>query len=921
MKALPSICFREFFRHPLVLNLPFLYDIFSMTLNSRLTELTETLSRLESEYQSLLEAFSLSLDRHWEVLERQTGNVSWRYFRSELKLPKQGWKIHVSSTATEAIRLIEKVLPYLVDSHASFKLPSSLKNFVYLNSGQGGSTQVGKTLTVYPVDDIMCRDLCLGIDERWYSNSAPVVPFDLSLGSCSSVYIRYGAIAGQYAVIDAHGQYTPAIHKPDGILVADRRDDPSGMLTWASAPPLECVFSGQQLQSKFQVGSNIYFSLRLIHSGIKGSVFLGVCGLTASSVIIKIGYRGVYSDLLGLDAMDRLRNEFGILTKLNDSGKKGLIPAPIGLEIGDDFAVLVLEDISGIPLHHLHRLSWNAQVDGIVSLMKAVATLHTLGFVHRDIKLANAVIADDGRAYLIDFELACRLGESRPILGQTRSYNPPENKWLSPPESTTDCYALGISLVHIILGCDPAELPLGRGRLIGLLHLIGACDYIELVSNLTDPIPSNRPTADVAAKTLKDIGAKNFQPAPITPKRIQANRRWLIRAASEAAKRSTEFLVQDGELLAWRNEHLFSHYCCEGINLGAAGIILGLATIAVSLGHNSFTSNIGSSVRWLASRDSFHEAHGLFTGNAGVALAMCVGAGFTPDRDLIRAKALKRLKIASQQVTEVDLFHGSAGIVLAGCLIAEVIGDYSSLEIVRPLADRLIRSPKQIGDLIIWEKIGGTDKAEDFSVGVSHGSAGIALALARWSHLTSDLPASTLAKEVFLGLYQAARTVDQKTLRSQINDSSSPAPHGNWCHGPAGYLWSMLYAFGDDSQLSQPIDWAVNVFDGASLIHNPTICHGLAGQLELCRMLKAIPRHYALADRRAEKVTAALRLLQQRREGLIAWSSENPDVFTPDLWVGFLGTAAVLSMSIVSGNDALLSGHWLRQCSEFASFS
>ena len=41
----------------------------------------------------------------------------------------------------------------------------------------------------------------------------------------------------------------------------------------------------------------------------------------------------------------------------------------------------------------------------------------------------------------------------------------------------------------------------------------------------------------------------------------------------------------------------------------------------------------------------------------------------------MRARALERLTIAARGVTEVDLFFGAAGLVWAGCLIAEVTGD------------------------------------------------------------------------------------------------------------------------------------------------------------------------------------------------------------------------------------------------------
>jgi hypothetical protein len=190
------------------------------------------------------------------------------------------------------------------------------------------------------------------------------------------------------------------------------------------------------------------------------------------------------------------------------------------------------------------------------------------------------------------------------------------------------------------------------------------------------------------------------------------------------------------------------------------------------------------------------------------------------------------------------------------------------------------------------------------------------LALAHWGQAASDDVALSLARGVFQGLYLGGRSDDQRTLRYHIDASSASAPPGTWCHGPAGYLWCLLNAFGDDPQFCEPIDWAVEAFGGAPLVQSPTFCHGLAGQIELCRLLRAVPRHRGFADLRVTRLTNVLRLLAQRRKGLITWSSEDPEVFTPDLWVGFLGPAAALAMSTVPGHEPILSGSWLRRCAE-----
>ena len=59
---------------------------------------------------------------------------------------------------------------------------------------------------------------------------------------------------------------------------------------------------------------------------------------------------------------------------------------------------------------------------------------------------------------------------------------------------------------------------------------------------------------------------------------------------------ATAFLISDGDGCAWRNNHLFSEYRCEGINLGASGVILGLAARNSCVATNSPAT--GRRARW-----------------------------------------------------------------------------------------------------------------------------------------------------------------------------------------------------------------------------------------------------------------------------------------------------------------------------------
>src|SRR5205085_5172020 len=67
--------------------------------------------------------------------------------------PDQGWKLHVSATARNAEEVLQRVLPVLLAEPCAFKVAASSEQLAGLNDGGGGRSQIGKFITVYPVDD------------------------------------------------------------------------------------------------------------------------------------------------------------------------------------------------------------------------------------------------------------------------------------------------------------------------------------------------------------------------------------------------------------------------------------------------------------------------------------------------------------------------------------------------------------------------------------------------------------------------------------------------------------------------------------------------------------------------------------------------------------------------------------------------
>ena len=89
-----------------------------------------------------------------------------------------------------------------------------------------------------------------------------------------------------------------------------------------------------------------------------------------------------------------------------------------------------------------------------IGLLKAIATLHRLEIVHRDIKTDNIHLGQDGCLRILDFGVAISLGERKadePI-GQagTPSYMAPELFENAEPQFGYDLYAAGVTLYHLL---------------------------------------------------------------------------------------------------------------------------------------------------------------------------------------------------------------------------------------------------------------------------------------------------------------------------------------------------------------------------------------------------------------------------------------------------------------------------------------
>ncbi|MFW5692238.1 MAG: protein kinase domain-containing protein [Chloroflexota bacterium] len=94
-------------------------------------------------------------------------------------------------------------------------------------------------------------------------------------------------------------------------------------------------------------------------------------------------------------------------------------------------------------------------------LASALSYAHKLGMIHRDVKPANIIIMNDGRAVLTDFGIA-RMAQGSKLTQEgitvgTPAYMSPEQATGEPIDSRSDLYALAIIIYEMIAGFPPFD--------------------------------------------------------------------------------------------------------------------------------------------------------------------------------------------------------------------------------------------------------------------------------------------------------------------------------------------------------------------------------------------------------------------------------------------------------------------------------
>lgn len=187
------------------------------------------------------------------------------------------------------------------------------------------------------------------------------------------------------------------------------------------------------------------------------AVYLAEKESADTKVVLKV-LRQVPDVSDGIGAFDRFLQEYEMIADLDHPN----IVRIYDLGVSDDHAHIAMEYLPGGDLKRKIERGVPEQ-DAIrytKQIASALAKLHSLGILHRDLKPGNIMLREDGNIALIDFGLAKRMRleqeitDSGEIFG-TPYYMSPEQGHANDVDERSDVYSLGVIFYEMLTGEKP----------------------------------------------------------------------------------------------------------------------------------------------------------------------------------------------------------------------------------------------------------------------------------------------------------------------------------------------------------------------------------------------------------------------------------------------------------------------------------
>ena len=854
----------------------------------------------------------------------------------------QGWKLHISSIETEVRRLLECIVPVLVEANAAFKIAKDRITLGQLNEGSLGPTQVGKFMTIYPADDTQAQVLAARLIARTHGFHGPVVPSDLRLGDV--VYARYGNF-NPIITHDRLGQTFLSIYAPDGSLRADAYQvpfqPPDGVFNPFDdfAPSIQIQLSPYEAQpAPGKLFGPGYLFLEAIRADVKGSVFRALDLRSQENVAVKVVKQGrqfCLPDEYGRDIRTRLQRQMALHRELApiapvpkvdayfEVNGNGYLPLEyIEGQTIEALAYAVLKNRTWASLSITDRIQLLRCLDNFVA---AVEKVHQAGYAHRDLTASNVWIAETGDVYLLDLELTHRIGDPAPAYGMgTPGFVSPNQQDRLAPTFEDDIYAVGCVAILLLTGLDPrfvlfanedrrAEqlLILGGFGLPELTHTVARCVQTPAAAR---PLLSDiRVALKCSIESMTNCTIETH-PSTTRPEFSLAAGNTLVSMVLAGQDGLLNSDMLDPETGLWLSPALHTHSHLpqpngagslelrRDANRGVAGVVYLLGRLA-SWGYGSPRSRAlvthALDLMVHGRFDHQDDLPGLHFGSAGMAMAIveAVSGGLVALTDELKVFIQRSL---NGKLDWPDITHGAAGQGVAALYSGSVLHSGEFTDLAHRCAGYLIETQQPDGSWVMPPGVDGM--SGETLTGFAHGVAGIAYFLVKYAdRFHSERARAAWQTAINWLAAQATPSQDGSALEWRYSDKHRDVWKW-WCHGSPGIALAFLAAFEltGDAYYAQIAHKSLMVHPADLRYLNLTQCHGLSGLGEIY-----LEAYRVFGDsiwwKRAEQIAQVLICMRQERDNTSVWLVEDPSVATADLMVGSGGVVHFLARMVQEG--------------------
>jgi serine/threonine protein kinase len=238
------------------------------------------------------------------------------------------------------------------------------------------------------------------------------------------------------------------------ILVARRRVTSTGSLfVGDKAAGIDPLIKGYRFIGKLGTSS---------HS----SVYLAEREATGVKMVLKVLRQIPDVNDESIAAFDRFLQEYEMIAEIDHPN----IVKIYDLGVADDHAHIAMEYLDAGDLRQRinERIITSVAVKYLREIASALARIHQVGILHRDLKPGNIMLRRDNSIALIDFGLAKRLRLQMEITGSgeifgTPYYMSPEQGHGNAVDERSDIYSLGVIFYEMLTGQKPYQADTAMG--------------------------------------------------------------------------------------------------------------------------------------------------------------------------------------------------------------------------------------------------------------------------------------------------------------------------------------------------------------------------------------------------------------------------------------------------------------------------